>query len=96
MIKHAISREASRYRSETEVWRRRQRNYRLTAWFSRRNLAKTNPSVPEIGPSKGTRLIAHVPHGHWETTTFLATMRTDGWVGPLVIDRTIDDRMFLA
>ena len=45
---------------------------------------------------KGTRLVEHVPHGHWKTTTFLAGIRTSGWVAPLVIDGAINGRMFLA
>lgn len=45
---------------------------------------------------KGTRLVEHVPHGHWKTTTFLAGMGTRGWVAPLVLDGAINGRMFLA
>lgn len=45
---------------------------------------------------KGKRLIDHVPHGHWKTTTFLAGIRTHGWVAPLVIDGAINGKMFLA
>lgn len=45
---------------------------------------------------KGTRLVDRVPHGHWKTTTFLAGIRTTGWVAPLVIDGAINGKMFLA
>ena len=45
---------------------------------------------------KGTRLVEHVPHGHWKTTTFLAGIRTGGWVAPLVLDGAINGRIFLA
>ena len=45
---------------------------------------------------QGKRLVDHVPHGHWKTTTFLAGIRTHGWVAPLVIDGAINGKMFLA
>ncbi len=45
---------------------------------------------------KGTRLVEHVPHGHWKTTTFLAGIRASGWVAPLVIDGAINGKLFLG
>ena len=45
---------------------------------------------------KGTRLVEHVPHGHWKTTTFLAGIRASGWVAPLVIDGAINGQLFLS
>jgi transposase len=44
----------------------------------------------------GTRLVEHVPHGHWQTTTFLAAIRASGWVAPLVVDGAINGKVFLA
>ena len=38
----------------------------------------------------------HVPHGHWKTTTFLAGIRSCGWVAPLVVDGAINGSIFLA
>jgi transposase len=35
---------------------------------------------------KGTRLVAHAPHGHWKTTTFVAALRCDTVTAPLVVD----------
>jgi hypothetical protein len=37
-----------------------------------------------------------VPHGHWQTTTFLAGLRHDGIVAPLMIDDAINGKLFLA
>ncbi len=37
------------------------------------------------GP-RGARLIDAVPHGHWRTTTFLAGLRSEGVIAPLVVD----------
>lgn len=44
----------------------------------------------------GTRLVEHVPHGHWKTTTFVGAIRARGWVAPLVVDGAINGRIFLA
>lgn len=45
---------------------------------------------------RGQRAIGHVPNGRWQTTTFLAGLRHDRIVAPLVIDGPIDGTMFLA
>ena len=45
---------------------------------------------------KGTRLVEHVPHGHWKTTTFLSAIRASGWLAPLVIDGAINGNLFLG
>jgi transposase len=47
------------------------------------------------GP-RGQRVIGRVPHGHWQTTTFLAGLRHDRIVAPLVLDGAIDGATFLA
>jgi len=45
---------------------------------------------------KGVRLIAHVPHGHWKTTTFVAGLRCDAIVAPLVVDGPMNGEVFRA
>lgn len=57
---------------------------------------KTNMTRPRGRSFKGTRLIAHVPHGHWKTTTFLAGLRASGLVAPLVIDGAVNGDLFVA
>lgn len=47
------------------------------------------------GP-RGKRVIGQVPHAHWQTTTFLAGLRHDRIVAPLVLDGAIDGATFLA
>ena len=42
------------------------------------------------------RLVEHVPHGHWKTTTFVAGLRMSGVVAPLVIDGSVDGDLFRA
>ena len=45
---------------------------------------------------RGQRLVAVVPHGRWQTTTFLCGLRHDGLVAPLVLDGAINGEAFLA
>jgi transposase len=44
----------------------------------------------------GKRVIDDVPHGHWQTTTFLAALRHDGLTAPMVVDGAINGELFLA
>lgn len=44
----------------------------------------------------GQRLVAGVPHGHWQTSTFLAGLRQDRITAPCVIDGAINGETFLA
>lgn len=45
---------------------------------------------------RGERLISHVPHGHWKTVTFVAALRHNKMVAPMVIDGPINGAAFLA
>jgi len=45
---------------------------------------------------KGQRLRAAIPHGHWKTTTFVAGLRLEGVVAPLVFDGPINTQVFQA
>lgn len=45
---------------------------------------------------RGERLVGHVPHGHWKTITFVAGLRHNGMVAPLVIDGSMTGPTFLA
>ena len=44
----------------------------------------------------GERCRAAVPHGHWETTTFNAGLRSDALIAPLVLDGPKNGDAFLA
>ena len=46
--------------------------------------------------TRGKRLVAKAPHGHWRTLTFLAALRSDRIDAPCVIDGPINGRSFLA
>lgn len=45
---------------------------------------------------RGQRLIGRVPHGHWKITTFVAGLRRNGIVAPLVIDCPMNGEIFIA
>jgi transposase len=44
----------------------------------------------------GTRLVDAVPHGHWNTSTFIAGLRENGLVAPCVFRGAINGELFLA
>jgi transposase len=46
--------------------------------------------------ARGVRLVAKVPHGRWQTLTFLAALRSDRIDAPCVIDGPINGASFLA
>jgi len=43
-----------------------------------------------------SRVIGQVPFGHWQTTTFLAGLRSAGLIAPLVLDGPMNSESFLA
>lgn len=45
---------------------------------------------------RGKRLLYAVPHGHWQTTTFIAGLRYDSLTAPCVLDGPMDGESFLA
>jgi transposase len=57
---------------------------------------KTNMTPTYGRCQRGKRLIARVPFGHWNTSTFVAALRWDGITAPCVFDRPINGRSFKA
>ena len=45
---------------------------------------------------RGERVVAAVPYGHRKTTTFVAGLRQDGLIAPLVLDGAMNGESFLA
>ena len=45
---------------------------------------------------KGERCIACAPHGHWKTTTFIAGLRHNDIIAPMVLDGPMDGEAFLT
>jgi transposase len=58
--------------------------------------AKTNMAPSHGRCRKGRRLFAKVPHGRWQTMTFLAALRCDRIDAPCVFDGPINGQSFLA
>ena len=56
--------------------------------------ASTNMARRYGRAGKGERLRPGIPFGHWKTTTFVAGLRLDGIVAPMVIDAPINGRSF--
>jgi transposase len=58
--------------------------------------AKTNMTRLRGWSPRGAKLLAKVPHGHWQTLTFLAALRHDRIDAPLVLDGPVNGESFLA
>ena len=39
---------------------------------------------------RGKRCVAPIPHGHWQTTTFVDALRATGMTAPMVLDDAMD------
>jgi putative transposase len=55
---------------------------------------KTNMAPLRGWAPRGQRIKAHVPHGHWQTMTFLAALRHDRVAAPWLIDGPINGDSF--
>lgn len=58
--------------------------------------AKTDMTRTHGRATRGQRLHAKVPFGHWRTLTFLAALRHDRIDAPCVLDGPINGELFLA
>lgn len=83
----------------------------LARWLWRRDQKRLAPErlvfIDETGAAtdmgarygwapKGDRLLAKTPHGHWQTTTFVAGLRHDRIVAPLVVPCPMNGAIFKA
>ncbi len=57
---------------------------------------KTNMTRRHGRCTRGSRLVAKVPHGKWRTLTFMAALRCDRITAPCVIDGPINGTSFRA
>jgi transposase len=58
--------------------------------------AKSNMTRSHGYAPKGERLVDAVPHGHWNTTTVVGALRSDGMIAPMVVDGSLNGELFLA
>jgi transposase len=57
---------------------------------------KTNVTRLHGWTPRGERLVDKVPHGHWNTATFLAALRSDRIESPCLFDGPINSERFRA
>jgi transposase len=57
---------------------------------------KTNMAPLRGWAPLGDRLIAKVPHGHWNTSTFIAALRCDRIEAPFILDGPVNCEAFKA
>lgn len=55
---------------------------------------KTNMAPLRGWNSRGERLVAHTPYGHWKTMTFIAALRLDRVEAPWVLNGPINGEAF--
>jgi transposase len=82
---------------QRERWRRHQGKIdpnRLV--FIDETWVKTNMAPLRGWGQRGARLIAHVPHGHWRTMTFIAALRSDRIDAPWVLNGPVNANAFLT
>ena len=58
--------------------------------------ATTNMARRQGRAARGLRLLAPVPHGHWNVTTLVAGLRSSGITAPCVFDGAINGERFRA
>jgi transposase len=58
--------------------------------------AKTNMTRLRGRSTRGERLVAKVPHGHWKTTTLIATLGYDGVRCATTVDGAVNGDVFEA
>jgi transposase len=44
----------------------------------------------------GQRCVAAIPHGHWQSSTFIAALRLEGMTAPFLIEGAVDADVFTA
>ncbi|HTV33801.1 MAG TPA: IS630 family transposase [Methylocella sp.] len=86
--------DISRHRTRWRTYQRRIDPARLV--FIDETWAKTNMTRLYGWAPRGKRLIDKVPHGHWNTATFLAALRSDRIEAPCLFDGPINGERFRA
>jgi transposase len=78
-------------------WREMQRDLPLERlFFIDETSTKTNMTRAYGRCKKGQRLVDYTPHGHWNTTTFIAALTLNGMVAPMMLNSGMDGDAFLV
>ena len=84
-------------RRQRQAWRAAQPALDATRlWFVDETWAATNMDRRYGRAPVGQRLVCPVPHGHWQTTTFVAALGIGGMAAPMVIDGAMTGALFVA
>jgi transposase len=84
--------DVARRRAQWTKYQRRIDPSRLV--FIDETWTKTNMAPLRGWAPRGMRLMAKVPHGHWNTATFLAALRHDRIDAPWLLEGPIDGESF--
>jgi transposase len=94
---HAAEQARPDVAASRAAWRERQPELNAARLvFVDETWATTNMARRYGRSLRGRRLVAAVPHGHWKTSTFVAGLRCDRLIAPLVIDGAINGETFRA
>ena len=69
---------------------------RMAVWRTLQSLVSTNLTRRFGRCLREESLIDKVPHGHWKTTTFIASLRTSGISAPFLLDGPMDRDCFVV
>ena len=94
---HAAEQDRPDVAARREQWREQMPSLDASKLvFIDETWASTNMARRYGRAPRGERLRASIPHGHWKTTTFVAGLRLDGVVAPLVLDGPVNATAFEA
>ncbi len=94
---HAAEQERADIVERRAEWISRQPDFDIASLvFMDETWASTSMTRSRGRIAKGQRLNVGIPHEHWKTTTFVAGLRLDGMVGPMVLDGPINREAFIA
>jgi transposase len=94
---HAAEQHRPDVAERRACWRLRQAGLDPTRLiFIDETWCKTNMTRRRGRSPRGERLVEHVPHGHWKTTTLIAALDHRGIRCATTVDGAINSRVFLA
>jgi hypothetical protein len=66
----------------------------LSTWRPDETWFTTSMARPSGYASRGQRLVAPIPCGRWQTTTFVGGLTAGGFVAPMVLDGPMNTAAF--
>ena len=94
---HAAEQHREDVIAERAEWKTLQETLPLESLvFIDETWTKTNMTPLYGRAEKGKRVIDYVPLGLWKTTTFMAALRSEGLMAPMVVEGAINGELFLA